>query len=128
MTSYAAPLSDALSAACGVDVPTFATLDDDDAKTAVARAAAVVVLAGTTSSEGSDRDDLTLGDDDALVSAVAALSSNVVVSVSTPGAFLTPWSDDVQAILVTWMGGQELARVRRAAMSLMHRGDAAAGT
>jgi len=109
VTSYAAPLSDALSAACGVDVPTFATLDDDDAKTAVAGAAAVVVLAGTTSSEGSDRDDLTLGDDDALVSAVAALSSNVVVSVSTPGAFLTPWSDDVQAILVTWMGGQELA-------------------
>jgi len=102
----ATPLSRVLGARCGA-VPFFANATGHEA--AIGAAATVLVLAGTTSSEGSDRDDLSLGDDDALVASVASLSDSVVVSVSTPGAFLAPWADDVRAILVTWMGGQELA-------------------
>jgi beta-glucosidase len=64
-------------------------------ETASSCGVAVVVVA-TTSSEGSDRVTLSLGaDQDALVSEVAAVNRNTVVSVITPGASLMPWVNEV---------------------------------
>jgi len=66
-----------------------------------------VVFLGTTSTEGVDRTTLGFGDDDALVSAVAAASKRTAVVAVAPGAFLTPWRDDVESIIAAFMPGQE---------------------
>merc|ERR1712039_1144771 len=57
---------------------------------------------------GSDRPDLTLGKEDALITAVADVAGDKTVVVAvTPGALLTPWRDNVSAILTPFMPGQE---------------------
>lgn len=69
---------------------------------------AVLIFVGTTSSEGGDRGDLTLAEEDDLITAVAAAAgTKVSVIAVTPGALLTPWRDDVSAILIPFMPGQE---------------------
>ncbi|MFJ4923284.1 beta-glucosidase [Streptomyces sp. NPDC088725] len=77
-----------------------------------ARAAEVaVVVVGTTEeseSEGRDRDTLALpGDQDALVSAVAATNPRTVVIVNTGGPVALPWRTAVPALLLAWFPGQE---------------------
>lgn len=68
---------------------------------------AIVVIA-TTSSEGSDRPNLAFpGNQDDLVFAVAAAQPNTIVVMINPGAVLTPWSSEVQAVLAMFMPGQE---------------------
>lgn len=71
-----------------------------------------VVVVGTTErveSEGFDRHDLALpGRQDELVRAVAAVQPRTIVVVNSGGPVLTPWRDDVAAVLLTWFGGQEL--------------------
>jgi len=76
---------------------------------ALATAADVTLIFGaTTSSEGSDRGDLTLGDTDSLIVDVAEAAGNKVVVIAvTPGALLTPWRDQVGAVLTPLMPGQE---------------------
>eukprot|EP01062_Namystynia_karyoxenos_P036582 TRINITY_DN2664_c0_g1_i1.p1 TRINITY_DN2664_c0_g1~~TRINITY_DN2664_c0_g1_i1.p1 ORF type:complete len:799 (+),score=300.59 TRINITY_DN2664_c0_g1_i1:102-2399(+) len=85
--------------------------DGTDLGAAAAAAAAAdvaVVFAGTTSSEGGDRADLTLGKQDDLIAAVAkAAGKKTVVVAITPGALLTPWRDDVAAVITTVFPGQE---------------------
>jgi len=67
-----------------------------------------IVFVATKSSEGSDRKDLSLPDDqDALISAVAAAQKNTAVVVHTPGSLSMPWASSVKAILNGWMPGQE---------------------
>ena len=67
-----------------------------------------LVCGATTSSEGSDRHDLSLqNNEDALISSVAKVTKKVVVTTVTPGALLTPWRDEVAAYLVPFMPGQE---------------------
>jgi beta-glucosidase len=67
-----------------------------------------VVVVATTSSEGSDRADLSLGNgQDELVTTVAAANPRTIVSVRSPGAVLMPWVDQVPAVLLSWLGGQE---------------------
>lgn len=67
-----------------------------------------VVIVATSSSEASDRPSLALGgNQDELVSAVAAVNANTIVGVVTPGAVLMPWSAQVAAIVVLFMPGQE---------------------
>eukprot|EP01124_Arcella_intermedia_P035261 TRINITY_DN8933_c0_g1_i1.p1 TRINITY_DN8933_c0_g1~~TRINITY_DN8933_c0_g1_i1.p1 ORF type:complete len:742 (-),score=99.26 TRINITY_DN8933_c0_g1_i1:33-2258(-) len=67
---------------------------------------AICVLA-TTSSEGSDRENLKLPDDQvAICSAVAAVQKTVAVII-TPGAVLTDWDARVGAVLVSFLPGQE---------------------
>jgi len=82
----------------------------------VARAAALaatsevtVLVVGCTSSEGADRPSLSLpsGQDELVEAVAAAAPGKVVVVLAVPGAILTPWADKVDAILLTWMAGQE---------------------
>jgi beta-glucosidase len=82
----------------------------DAAAVATASKAAdiVLVFVATTSHEGSDRSDLTLGSQDAMVASLAAVAgSKTAVVVVTPGAVLTPWREQVAAVLTPMMPGQE---------------------
>ncbi len=74
-----------------------------------ARAARVaVVFANDFSSEGVDRPGLSLpGDEDALISAVAAANPHTVVVLNTGGPVLMPWLHQVAAVLEAWYPGQE---------------------
>jgi beta-glucosidase len=68
---------------------------------------------GTTrewESEGFDRTSMDLpGDQDALVSQVAAANPRTVVVVNTGSPVTMPWADQVGALLQIWFGGQEMA-------------------
>lgn len=82
--------------------------DTASAASLAADADAVLIFVGTTSSEGGDRRDLSLEAEDELIGAVAATAGDKVSVVAvTPGAILTPWRDQVAAILVPFMPGQE---------------------
>ena len=73
-----------------------------------ASADVALVFVSTDSSEGSDRKNLNFdGNDDALVSAVAAAIKKTVAIGVAPGAVLTPWRQNVSAALVAFMPGQE---------------------
>jgi beta-glucosidase len=77
-----------------------------------ARAADVaIVVVGTNAqveSEGFDRTDLDLpGRQDELVRAVAAANPRTIVVVNSGSPVLLPWRDEVQALLLTYFGGQE---------------------
>jgi beta-glucosidase len=77
------------------------------AAAAAAQAAVAIVVVATTSSEGSDRPNLNFGSQDDLVFAVAAAQPNTIVVTINPGAVLTPWSEQVNAVLAMFMPGQE---------------------
>jgi beta-glucosidase len=87
----------------------FGDEDDLDAAIKVATVADLaVVFVATSSTEGFDRGSLSLPkDQEKLVFAIAAVQPKTVVVVVTPGAVLTPWRDDVAAILVPFQPGQE---------------------
>lgn len=76
-----------------------------------AHADVAIVVVGTTSaveSEGYDRQSLALpGNQDDLVTAVAAANPNTVVVVNAGAPVEMPWKEEVAAILVTYFGGQE---------------------
>lgn len=75
----------------------------------LARAAKVaIVFAGAAQSEGSDRRNLELpGNQDQLISTVAAANPDTVVVLNTGGAVLMPWIDKVRAVVEAWYPGQE---------------------
>lgn len=106
----------ALSDTLGVTFGTEPSVVDDEeliarAVRAAAEAEAAVVVVGTNSkveSEGYDRTDLALpGRQDDLVRAVAAVNPRTIVVVNSGSPVLTPWRDEVAAVLLTWFGGQE---------------------
>ena len=79
---------------------------------AVARQADIaVVVVGLTpeqETEATDKHTLRLpGEQDAMVAAVAAAARRTVVVVNAATPILMPWSDDVDAILVVGLPGQE---------------------
>jgi beta-glucosidase len=77
---------------------------------AAATEVAVVVVATTeeVESEGVDRAGLALpGRQDELVARVAAANPRTVVVVNAGAPVLTPWREDVAAVLLTWFPGQE---------------------
>jgi len=76
------------------------------ATTAASGADVAIVVTGVTSSEGSDRSTLALNDD-ALISAVVAANPRTIVVVYSPAQVLMPWSNQVAAILVGGLPGQE---------------------
>ncbi len=83
-----------------------------DAAVEVARGAEVaVVVVGVTpeqETEGTDKSTLALpGDQDALVSAVAAAAARTVVVVNAATPVLMPWAGEVDAIIVVGLPGQE---------------------
>ncbi|MEL6980953.1 MAG: glycoside hydrolase family 3 C-terminal domain-containing protein [Actinomycetota bacterium] len=100
----------------GADLRVRTPFPDDGIERAVAAAAAAdvaVVVVGTTDdweTEGEDRTFLALpGDQDALVSAVAAVNPRTVVVVNTGSPVTMPWVQEVPAIFQSWLGGQEMA-------------------
>jgi len=88
---------------------TYVSTGDLDAATAAASSADVVIVqVATTSSEGSDRTTLSLSDDENdLVAAAAAANPNTIVIANAPGALLMPWADDVAAIIMSFMPGEQ---------------------
>nr|WP_017592345.1 glycoside hydrolase family 3 C-terminal domain-containing protein [Nocardiopsis potens] len=84
----------------------------EEAVAAAAAADVAVVIAATTEdveSEGFDRTTLALpGRQDELVARVAAAAPRTVVVVNAGAPVLMPWRDEVDAILLSWFGGQEL--------------------
>ncbi|MFC4358280.1 beta-glucosidase [Halobium salinum] len=79
----------------------------DDAVAAAEAADVAVVVVRDATSEGRDKDDLRLPDEqDALVEAVAAANSRTVVVVNSGGPVEIPWLDDVAAVLAAWYPGQ----------------------
>ncbi len=79
-----------------------------DAVRAARRAQVAIVFAADYSSEGVDRPSLALpGDENALISAVAAANPRTVVVLNTGGPVLTPWRDRVAALLEAWYPGEQ---------------------
>lgn len=83
--------------------------DDIDAALDVAKQADVVIVVGAVESTNrADRANLTLDNGvDALITAVAEVNPKTVVLLEVPGAVLTPWREQVAAILTLFYGGQE---------------------
>ncbi len=88
--------------------------DGSDVASAVAdaRAANVAIVAGSDYyTEGADRPCLTLecpndnGDQDGLISSVAAANRRTVVVLESGGADLTPWRNQAGAVLEAWYPG-----------------------
>jgi beta-glucosidase len=79
--------------------------------TALAQQCSVaLVLVSTDSREGSDRESLSLGEQqDSLVTTVASVNPHTIVSANIPGAILMPWSNhvNISSILIAWYPGQE---------------------
>lgn len=69
----------------------------------------VVVVVATPSSEGSDRPNLDLSqEDDALVTAVTGANAKTAVVLNSPAAIIMNWSDAAGAILHNFFPGQEM--------------------
>jgi beta-glucosidase len=85
----------------------------DRAAAAAAEADAAVVVVGTNEdweTEGVDRAELGLpGAQDELVRRVVAANPRTVVVVNAGAPVALDWADDVPALLVAWLGGQEMA-------------------
>jgi beta-glucosidase len=87
-------------------------------QTAIAAADAAIVVVGLTAADegesvvgAGDRPNLALpGDQDALVTAVAALNPRTIVVLEGGSALTLPWIDDVAATLLAWYPGQEGGR------------------
>ena len=98
--------------------------DIDSAVALASRSSHTLIFVATTSSEGSDRQNLSLGvgcpsssrcrseihiDQDDLISAVTStpgVGAKTAVIAVTPGAVLTPWRDSTAAVLIAFMPGQ----------------------
>jgi beta-glucosidase len=100
-----------ISQRAGADITVNYSVGDGNIPAAVALARTsdiVVVCVGERTGESRDRTSLSLpGDQDTLVSAVAAVNSNTIVVVYCSSATLLPWSANVAAALVAWYPGQE---------------------
>jgi beta-glucosidase len=67
-----------------------------------------IVMGGVITSEGSDRPNLSLtNNQDALISAVAAANPKTVLVLMDGDAVLMPWINQVPAILEVWYPGEE---------------------
>jgi hypothetical protein len=101
---------EATSGAC--PFPSNVLYDDGSNLTSAADTASqadvAIVVVATASMEGVDRLNLDFpGTQDELVYAVAAAQPNTIVVCINPGAVLTDWSSQVQAVLAMFMPGQE---------------------
>lgn len=92
----------------GADV-SFADGSDVTAAADLARSADVaLVMVGDNETEGRDRPGLALsGNQDQLVSAVAAANPHTVVIVKSGAPVLMPWLDQVPAVVEAWYPGEE---------------------
>lgn len=61
------------------------------------------------SGEGHDRVSLSLGGNiDDLIPAIASANKNTVVVLTVPGPILTPWRDNVPALLTNFLPGEQV--------------------
>jgi beta-glucosidase len=75
---------------------------------AAAKAADVaIVMVGDARKEGSDFPISLSGNQDAMVSAVAAANKNTIVVVKSGSVILMPWVNQVSSILEAWYPGEE---------------------
>ena len=80
----------------------------DEAVAAARKADVAVVVVGHKVGEGMDRMSLALpGDQDALISAVAAANPHTVVILQTGGAVTMPWLNKVAGVMEMWLSGDE---------------------
>jgi beta-glucosidase len=74
---------------------------------AARRSQVAVVFAGDFNAEAFDRPSLSLpGDENALITAVAAANPRTVVVLDTGGPVLMPWLSSVSAVVEAWYPGQ----------------------
>ncbi|KAL5316043.1 hypothetical protein ACEPPN_016918 [Leptodophora sp. 'Broadleaf-Isolate-01'] len=83
---------------------------DSDAETLAVMSDISIIFVSDRHSEGLDNwYDLSLpGDQDAMISRLAKLSKKIVVVLNTNSAILMPWIDEVDAVLESWYGGQQI--------------------
>jgi len=83
------------------------TDDPTEAKQNATGADYILVCGGASATEGEDRANLSLAStQDALISALATIENTpVIVALSVGGAILTPWANDVEAILLNFFPG-----------------------
>lgn len=88
----------------------FDSGSDLAAAAATAETADVAIVFGyNQSGEFNDLSDLSLfRNGDALIDAVAAANPNTIVVLQTGGPVLTPWVNDVKAILEVWYAGEQM--------------------
>lgn len=88
---------------------TSADGSDLSAAASAARSADIaLVFVRTEETEGDDRPDLKLpNDQDALIEAVAAANKKTIVVLDTGGPVLMPWVDQVAGVIQAWYSGQE---------------------
>jgi beta-glucosidase len=83
-----------------------------DAAELAAKSDVAVVFVGTTAeieSEGHDRKNISLPDgQDQLVAAVAKVAKRIVVVVNSGSPVEMPWFEDVESVLFTFFGGQQM--------------------
>jgi beta-glucosidase len=97
----ASPLKVGLKLSDGDKLPRF-----EQAAQLAAEADIAIVVVRDISSEGWDRMSLRLpGRQDELIAAVSAANPRTIVVLETGSAVLTPWRDDVAAIVQGWYGG-----------------------
>ncbi|HEX8486855.1 beta-glucosidase [Sphingomonas sp.] len=101
-----APLAAIRRQAPGADVR-FADGSDPAAAAALARDSDVAIVFATQWAGEAFDVPLSLGDQDALIAAVAAANPKTVVVLETGGPVLTPWRGEVGAILEAWYPGTE---------------------
>ena len=78
------------------------------AASAAKAAAVVIVFVSTVEGEGHDRPNLELpGNQDQLVSTVAAANPNTIIVLNTGGPVLMPWINRVRGVIEAWYPGQE---------------------
>lgn len=91
---------------------TFRPEADSETLDLAAKADLVLVYTSTEGAydgEGSDRTTLALGPgQDAMIAALAAVSSKVAVVIACPDAVEMPWLDTVGAVLITFYSGQAM--------------------
>ncbi|KAE9975696.1 hypothetical protein EG328_003013 [Venturia inaequalis] len=92
----------------GVDVGDEAR--DSEAISVAQKADLSIIFASDRHSEGLDNNiGLSLpGDQDAMIALIAANSKKTVVILNTNSAILMPWIDDVEAVMESWYGGQQI--------------------
>ncbi len=79
-----------------------------DAVAAARRADVAVVFAGDFNAESFDRPSLSLpGDENALITAVAAANPRTVVVLNTGGPVLMPWASSVAGVVEAWYPGEQ---------------------
>ena len=94
----------------------YASMRDKQAALRLARdSERVIVFAEQWSAEGMDGDLRLDAEQDALISALAAVHSHVIVVLQSGGPVQMPWLDEVEAVLAAWFpgsqGGEAIARV-----------------